>query len=637
MCGICGIYNIEKLGNPEQRLRAMRDSMFHRGPDAAGLHISGKTGFAHRRLSIIDLSDSANQPMAAENDSVLITYNGEIYNYVEVREKLKKSGCAFRTESDTEVLLKGFSYWGLEKMLGELNGMFAFAVWDKREGRLFLVRDRLGVKPLFYYLNDGILFFASTLNAIREAVPCELEINPQAIDHLLSYYCLPQTTTIYKDVKRVLPGHFMVFSGGSLREQSYWNLDFTNGTKREEGEILEDVNAMIADAVKLRLRSDVPVGAFLSGGLDSSMVVAKMASAMAKPPLTFSIGFKEQRYNELHYARAIARQYGTQHEEIVLEPDVKKDLLKIIWTFGEPFADSSAVPTYYVSQAARQFVKVVLSGDGGDEAFAGYRRISASYSSQRFLGYFSPMFLATLGSITRSLKGVSKRRVQQAETLFRYQEMMRANRGWEHFYMFKPKLKKALYKDSFQNNLAGGPQEISYDSEVFAKTTGSHPVDRMMHRDYLSFMPDDYLTKVDGASMLNSLEVRSPFLDYRIVEYMARIPVSLKLKRGMPKYILKKIAENYMSHDLIYRAKAGFEIPVDSWLRNEWAASAQRFLVEDSPHIAMFFNMDVVAQLLEQHQSGRKNYKHQLWTLLVLELWLRLSMNGSVTPDSALD
>lgn len=564
MCGICGIYNPDGLDNPAPRLQAMRDVMASRGPDAAGLFCDDVVGFGHRRLSIIDLSDNANQPMQDAGESVAITYNGEIYNFVELRQALQDKGLRFTTHSDTEVLLQGYRAWGLDGLLERINGMFAFGLWDKSKQTLYLVRDRLGVKPLYHYRHNGVLYFASDVKAILRALPQMPELDATAIDQLLHYYCLPQTMSIFRGVEKVKPGHYLTITGARITDTSYWRLDFADKWHAPEAEYLEAIDALLRDAVRCRLRSDVPLGAFLSGGLDSSMVVALMAGLSPAPPRTFSIGFREQAFNELPYARLVAGRYSTRHEEIVVEPDVQADLLKIIWAFGEPFGDSSAIPTYYVSQAARQHVTVALSGDGGDEAFGGYATIGAMFASEQWLGRLPDAGIALLGRLDRVPAALKPAPLQKLATLAAYQGFARFNRGWERRALFDRAMKQALYTPDLCAQLS----ELDghrHNQQIFAACHGADATDRMLMHDYLTLLPDDYLTKVDVASMQHGLEVRSPFLDYRIVKLLARIPSPAKLRVNNGKYLLKKLAYRYLPKENIERRKAGFGIPVGRW------------------------------------------------------------------------
>ncbi len=633
MCGICGIYDGNRLGEVENTLIAMRDVMTARGPDAAGLLVREKVAFGHRRLSIIDLSDDANQPMANAAGTVWITFNGEIYNFIEIRDELEKLGRRFRTQSDTETIIQGYEVWGLEKLLNKLNGMFAFALWDEEQESLFLVRDRLGVKPLLFCRQGDRVYFASDLKAILSALPQEPELNPAAVDRFLHYYCLPQSMSIFKGVRKTSPGCFVKIRDGEITEHRYWDVDFSKKNNAlSQGDWLENCEAILRDAVRCRLRSDVPVGAFLSGGVDSSLVVALMAQENANPPQTFSIGFKEDAFNELPFAKAVAERYATRHEEIILEPNVRQDILKIIHAYGEPFGDSSAVPTFYVSQAARRFVKVALSGDGGDEAFGGYDPIKATFASQKLLSWL-PDF--ALGALMRSQSGKSDGRFKKLRTLINYQELTRHNRGWDKYALFSLEQKKLLYNDAFLSRLSVMNGHL-HDAEIFAQTTGLSATDKMLHHDYLALLPDDYLVKVDVASMLNSLEVRSPFLDYRLVELMASAPAEVKLRINKPKFLLKKLAEKFLPQENIYRPKAGFAMPVGSWFQKDWAQLMQSLLVEDSPEIHRFFDMSVVKSMLEQHVTGKRELQNQLWTLLTLELWLRLFISKRVSVGDIL-
>lgn len=627
MCGICGIYNLDGRPVEQALLQEMNNTMVHRGPDGEGLFIEGNIGLGHRRLAIIDLH-TGDQPMATEDGSLQVVCNGEIYNFLKLREELESHGHRFHTRSDTEVILHGYRQWG-DSFVERLRGMFAIALWDKRERKLLLVRDRLGKKPLYYYHDRKKLIFGSELKALLADPSIPREIDPEALDAYCSFGYVPSPRTIFKKIKKLPPAHLVLCTPGKFSLHEYWDVDMrVEPGPVDEGRAVAQLQELFDEAVRLRLISDVPLGAFLSGGIDSSAVVASMAlQDRGSQVQTSSIGFDDKRFNELEYASIVARRYNTRHAEHIVTPDALGIIEKIVWHFDEPFADSSALPTWYVSKMARQNVTVALSGDGGDEIFAGYvqrysmnrleesiRRRLPGFVRQGFLGplaknYPRADFMPRPMRLKTFLTNLS---LQHEEAYFRDMS----------FYL-KPEMKKNLYNVDFATQVAPeGPQRFL--NTFFAKNTNSDPMTRVQYVDIKTYLPEDILVKVDRMSMAHSLEVRSPLLDHRIIEYAARLPSGLKLHGGISKYIFKKMNKERLPHETLYRSKQGFSVPLDSWLRSELQEMARDALFSSKSGLDTYFNMNNVKGLWDRHQGKRENNGTPLWGLMMFGLWQRL-------------
>ncbi|MBD3272510.1 MAG: asparagine synthase (glutamine-hydrolyzing), partial [Elusimicrobia bacterium] len=512
MCGICGIYRKGHGGISRNIIIAMRDIMTQRGPDDAGVYIGDHIGLGHRRLSIIDLSSAGNQPMSNENNTIWMVFNGEIYNFKSLKEELKKSGHVFKSRTDCEVIIHGYEEWG-EALFVKLNGMFAFALWDSTREQLILARDRIGKKPLFYSDINGSVVFASDIKSILAGMDGNQVVDEHAIDCYLSHICIPHAHTIYKNVKKVPPAHYIVFNSNASKMKRYWFLSFTNKIKMNEKEYIDHILELLTVSVKDRLYSDVPIGAFLSGGVDSSLIVALMSQVSGKKINTFSVGFDYQSYNELPYAKKVADRYNTNHHEFILSVDYLDIIPQLVWNYGEPFADSSAIPSYYISRIARTCVKTVLVGDGGDEAFAGYDRTQYPYRTAlykkmvpRFVARsFSPIidYFSSNTYLFNRIKYYEE--YTNDTTKKRYQN-----------YLGCIKERDLLYSENFKKMIADHHPSHVY-GDYYDLSDGTDDVDKVLFVDYNTILPDDYQVKMDVASMANSLEVRAPFLDHRLV------------------------------------------------------------------------------------------------------------------------
>jgi asparagine synthase (glutamine-hydrolysing) len=627
MCGIAGRFNFDPFHAVSRAgLVAMTDAVVHRGPDAGGYYLDGSIGLGHRRLSIIDLA-TGDQPIGNETGSVQVIFNGEIYNFAEVRRELIAHGHRFRTGSDTEVIAHGYEQWG-ERCVDRFRGMFAFAVWDATARRLLLARDRLGVKPLYYAAVPGGIVFGSEIKSLLEDPEVPRDWRADAVDAYLTLLYIPAPDTIYRGIHKLPPAHVLVAEQGAIRTTRYWDLEFTgDGDAAREEEYLEELDAHLREAVRLRLVSDVPLGAFLSGGIDSSTVVAYMVEASQTPPVTIAVGFEDQAFDEVQHAETVARHLGCEFHALTANPQVAELLPKLAWHFDEPFADSSAVPTYYVSKAARELVTVALSGDGGDELWAGYARHRVEHWEQRVRTALGPAARAAgwLGqALPLSVKGARSLRHLAAQPDQAY--------AFKHAYgMFEPDAKGRLYSGDFRRAVNGHDAFASF-RDAYRACRSSDPLDRSMYVDARTYMIDDVLTKVDRMSMAVSLEAREPLLDHKLLEFAARVPASLKLKDGRSKYLLRRVLEQRVPRSIIERKKSGFAAPIGEWLRGPLAPMTNELLLDGRLRHRGIFNHAEVTRLWQEHRSGQGDHRHRLWQLIMLELWFRAFIDGTGQP-----
>ncbi|NOX98092.1 MAG: asparagine synthase (glutamine-hydrolyzing) [Nitrospirae bacterium] len=635
MCGIYGILNFRGEPVSKEVLRRMGAVLRHRGPDDEGIYLSKSeignpkiaVGLGHRRLSIIDL-DTGHQPMSNEDETVWIVFNGEIYNFRDLRRDLEGKGHKFSTRSDTEVIIHLYEEYGSD-CLKFLRGMFALAIWDEKKERLFLARDRVGQKPLCYTEYKGQFIFASELKAILQVPGIPREMNPEALHHYLTYQYVPVPLTMFKGIKKLPPAHFLVWEKGQVRIERYWKLSFRNQVKMSEEEYSEQIRALLEESVKLRLVSDVPLGAFLSGGVDSTAVVGMMAQLSDRVVKTFSIGFEEKAYNELKYARMAAERFGTEHHEFIVNPEALNILPKLIWHYNEPFADSSAIPTYYVAERTREYVTVALNGDGGDESFAGYPR----YQAAKLAEYYQrvPVWLREklIGRLADKLPSSVEAKTFRRR-LKRFLEAIslspeRRYACWVSF--FDKRMKEELYSCDMKE-ATGGIDSFTYLEDVYRQADGSTFLDKTLYVDIMTYLPDDLLVKIDIATMANSLEARSPFLDHKLMEFAAAIPSRLKLKGLTGKYILKKSLGDLLPPPIRRRSKMGFGVPISNWFRNELKSYLSEILLSEVSLQRGYFREDYIRQLLDEHCRRHSDHGNRLWALLNLELWQRMFIDG---------
>jgi len=599
----------------------MCDLLAHRGPDGGHAVVDGVAGLGHRRLAIIDLSPAGRQPMSTANGHVWITFNGEIYNFQELRSKLEARGHRFQTRTDTEVILAAYEEFGVE-CLGHLNGMFALAIWDRPRQRLLMARDRAGKKPLYYWKNHDGLAFASEPKAFLADADFSPEADPAALSAYLTYQYVPTPQSAFKGVKKLPPAHYLLAENGKISIERYWKLSYSRKTTMTEPEAAEALLEKLREAVRIRLVSDVPLGAFLSGGIDSGSVVALMAQLGSSPVKTFSIGFEEKAFDELEYARMVAARYGTDHREFVVRPDAVELLPRLVWHYNEPFADSSAIPTFVLSELTRRYVTVALNGDAGDENFAGYERYRANVLAQRYdrvpAAVRRPLRrLAELmphSGKSGSLLSKGKRFVEA----FGEPREQRYARWMSHFHR---SLRVELCRPDFLE--AGGPDPASILVDAYAASDATDFVDATLDVDVQNYLPDDLLVKVDIATMAHGLEGRSPLLDYNVMEFAASLPSAFKLKGGVKKHILKLAVSSLLPDEIINRPKMGFGVPLETWFRHELKEMAYDILLSPRLRQRGYFNDAFVKRLLDEHSSGARAWHYQLWNLLVLELWHR--------------
>ena len=619
MCGISGKFNFDPDNAVDAgRLAAMTNVLAHRGPDADGFYIGSGIGLGHRRLSIIDLS-TGDQPLSNEDGTIWVVFNGEIYNFADVRSELQRQGHTFRTRTDTETIVHAYEQWG-ESAIDRFRGMFAFAVWDERRRRLLLARDRLGVKPLYYSVTPSGITFGSEIKALLEDREVDRTWSGEALDAYLTLSYVPEPHTIYRHIAKLPAGHFLVADANGFQVRRYWDLTFTgDGDAARESEYLDRLEALVDEAVRLRLVSDVPLGAFLSGGIDSTAVVASMAATATGPVVTTSVGFDEHAYNELQHARTIAEHFGTEHHECVVTSDVVDLLPRLAWHFDEPFADSSAVPTYYVSAAARERVTVALSGDGGDELWAGYARHRAERReivARHVLGPIGGWMASRVASVMPlRIKGVrSMRHLALAPA--------DACVGKHTYDVFDMKARRALYSGDFRRSVTG-VDPLDGFRRAYERCASADPLDRALYVDVKTYLVDDILTKVDRMSMAVSLETREPLLDHRLLEFAASVPTSLKLKNGRTKYLLRRLLERRVPKSIVDRPKHGFTAPIGEWLRGPLAPMVDDLLFDRTFYDRGIFDQGAVASVWHEHRSGRVDHRHRIWSLLMLELWFR--------------
>jgi asparagine synthase (glutamine-hydrolysing) len=620
MCGIAGIVRNDGKPVDEQLLRRMNDAIRHRGPDEDGFYLNGSVGLAMRRLAIIDLK-SGQQPIHNQDRSSWIVFNGEIYNYLELREKLEQLGHTFYTNSDTEAIVHAYDQFGTD-CPNHLRGMFAFAIWNERTQELFLARDRVGKKPLLYAEVNGNLVFASEFSALLLHPDIGRDIQPEALDYYLSFMCIPAPLTAYRAIRKLEPGHWLRWRNGNVELKRYWQPDFTRKLDIGEEEAGERTIDILREAVRVRLMSEVPLGAFLSGGIDSSAVVALMSQESSERVKTFSIGFEEQDFSELHHARRVAEHVGAEHHEFIVRPDAMEVLPLLVEHYGEPYADSSAVPTYYVAKETRKHVTVALNGDGGDESFAGYERYIAMGFTEKYRRV--PPFLRE--SLIRQMVNLipappnGRSRVKSAQRMLSAVALPKVDRYTRWVSVFNEETKRPLYSEQFREQTQAA-NATGLLGEWFKRANGIGILDAMLLTDQMTYLPNDLLVKVDIATMAVSLEARSPFLDHHVIEFAASLPQNLKLRRLTSKYLLKKVLRQLLPNENLNRRKMGFGVPIGHWFRGKMQPFLREVLLSDKAIRRGLFKTGVVRLLIDLHATGERDYSHQLWTLLMLELW----------------
>jgi asparagine synthase (glutamine-hydrolysing) len=617
MCGITGKLYFDKSKKISQHeLKYLTDLIYHRGPDDEGFYMKDNVGLGFRRLSIIDLS-TGHQPMANEDDSVWIVFNGEIYNFMELRENLIRQGHTFKTKTDTEVIVHLYEQHGAD-CLQYLRGMFAFAIYDSRNEKLFCARDRFGKKPFFYYIDNEKFVFGSEIKTVLNNDIGNNPINLDALDDYFAYGYIMGDKSIYTKINKLPAAHYLeldVSNSKSLKTPRYWDFSFEPDYSKTEEEWMHEITTILSESVKMRMISDVPLGAFLSGGVDSSSVVALMARNSSHRIKTFSIGFKEAAYNELDYARELSRMYDTEHYEQIVEPESIDLLPRLVSAYDEPFADSSSIPTYYVSKFAREHVTVALSGDGGDELFAGYKM----YSTLNLVHRLQLLPDAINKTILYPVYKILPNTIRAKKALFYLTTPSReigANFTiWNHYE------RRRLYNKSVKHDLNGYKAEF-FKSHVAGKNEHLDFISGLQEMDIRTYLTDDILTKVDRASMMNSLEVRVPLLDHVFAEMTFRIPVKYKFHHGNNKYIFRKAMKEYLPDIVLNHKKQGFALPLKLWFRNDLNEYVHDKLLSRNCLISNYLDMDMIRTTINESSFSNRNFSQQIWSLLFLESWL---------------
>jgi asparagine synthase (glutamine-hydrolysing) len=623
MCGICGIVQFDGGVVEPQTVHRMADTLWHRGPDDSGYHFEPSVGLGHRRLSIIDVK-GGRQPVSNEDESVWVIFNGEIYNHLELRSILEAKGHTFRTRSDTEVIVHLYEELG-EKCFAQLRGMFAIALWDGSRRQIILARDRIGKKPLFYSHHRSRLVFGSELKAVAAGNFSGSNLDVAALADYFTFLYIPAPKSIYQEVRKVPPSHYIVFSERGARQQAYWDLSFRELEQKSEQQWTEEIRQSLREAVQLRLMSEVPLGSFLSGGVDSSAVVASMAELLERPVDTCTVGFDEELYSEVRYARSVAQHVGANYHETILRPNATEVIERLAWHYDEPFGDSSAVPTYYVSKAAREQVTVALSGDGGDESFAGYKRYAYDAEDNRVRSRFP---LSFRNQIVAPLSNWYPE-FESAPRIFRGKAFLQRLaqdplEGYLARITVAPAIRESLLSGDVKRELRDY-DPLDQFREHYNRAGTDDLLSRIQYLDIKTYLTDDICVKVDRASMAVSLEVRSPLLDHRFMELASRIPSRLKLRNGVGKRIFKQSISGMLPKGFLDRPKQGFGVPVAEWFRGELREEAQEILFEPDG----LLNVEQLRKVWNRHQQKVQDHSAILWGVFMFRQWQRTFQNRS--------
>lgn len=627
MCGIAGVYEYQRRRSIEREtLESMLLALYHRGPDDDGMFLADGIAIGMRRLSIIDLA-GGKQPISNEDGTLTIVFNGEIYNYRELQERLRARGHRIATSSDTEVIVHLYEEMG-EECVKELRGMFTFAIWDANRRRLFIARDRLGIKPLYYKEHDGSLIFGSEIKAILQHPEVQACLDVDALGDFLSLKYVPAPATMFCSIRALPPAHTLTCDRSGIKIRQYWRLSFADRqpTYKTEEEYAEELEALLRESVRLHLVSDVPFGAFLSGGLDSSTIVALMHQTMNAPVKTFSVGFEgggSEKFSELPYARLVADRFGTDHHEIYVRPDDLMNLAeKVVWHMDQPIADNACIANYMVSALASRHVKMVLAGEGGDELFAGYARYPGEQLASWF--QFMPASIRLRASgMLQPIPGLRRPKI----ALFAMCQPDELTRLTSWFPLFNRAMKSSLLSCELLRELTD-PHSVRAFSQRLAETNATHWLNRMLYVDTTLWLPDDLLARGDKTSMAASLEARVPLLDHKLVEFAASLPPQMKLRRLMRKYLLRKVARRWLPAEVINRKKQGFPMPFSLWFRNEARPFVRDLLSTATVKRRQLFNAPYVETLLKQHESGTADHGALIWGLLAFELWHRIFLDS---------
>lgn len=622
MCGISGIYNFKDAPANRDILHKMTSSMAHRGPDGMGFYSAERVGFGHRRLSIIDI-DGGSQPMESADKAIALVFNGEIYNFIELKEDLEKIGHKFRTRSDTEVIIHAYEEWGLE-CVKRFNGIFAFAIWDASLQRLILARDHLGVKPLYYTVLNDRLLFASEIKALLQDPECRAGVDIKSLGELFTFRYVPSPSTLFRGIKKLPPAHIMAIDGSGTEIRRYWDTRPKINRSRAEGEWIEEYTALLEDAVKLQMRSDVPVGLFLSSGIDSCTLLSVMSKLSGRPVNTFTIGFEDgERTNETDDAREFAKICGADHTEMIVGPkDYEKYYERYLWDIEEPLGNETAAAFYFVSMIAGKKVKVALSGQGADEPWAGYHR----YIGVKLSDLYSrlPQFM-TEGMVKTLVRALPRNeRLKRGAASLNEPDML--TRFAKIYSFFSAEMKNELFQDWVKEELASNDAKKAL-KWLQSDVEGLDPLTQILYIDTRASLPDDLLMVADKTAMANSLEARVPFLDYRLIELIETMPPDLKLRGFRGKYLHKKAVEKWLPREMVYRKKKGFANPIDKWLRNKMSSFVKGSLLDEGSAACKYFNRPYIEKLIKLHESGKEDYLRHIYLLISFELWHKRFIN----------
>ena len=619
MCGICGIYHFHNQPVNRALLDAMTGVMRHRGPDGEGRYVNGRVGFGHRRLSIIDL-EGGTQPISNETDTIFVVFNGEIYNFIELRDELEKCGHVFKTRSDTEVIVHGYEEWGAD-CVKRFNGIFSFALWDGNEKTLLLARDHLGVKPLYYTTVNGKLLFASEIKAILQDRECPREVDVEALGHLFTFRYVPSPKTMFKNIMKLPPGHLMTVKDQAVSIRRFWNWVPEIKNRRDVRGLIEEYQTLMEDAIRLQLRSDVPVGLYLSSGIDSGAILAIMRQYISGPIYTFTIGFEGgEKSNETDDARRMAQKYGTSHSERIVGPgDYEKYYQRYLLDLEEPVGNETAAAFYFVSKLASQKVKVALTGQGADEPWAGYHRHIGVKLSEIY-----SRIPAGITKTMATLAGMLPRNARLKRGVLSLAEPDLLTRFAKIYSFYSDEMKQNLFQGWVWDELAKYPGEAKDAlKNLQSDVKDMDPLTQMLYIDTRAGLPDDLLMVNDKTSMANSVESRVPFLDYRLVEFIESIPSTLKLKGFEGKYLHKKAIEKWLPKDVVYRKKKGFDNPIDEWLRGRMKTYVMDHLLTNGSAVSHYFNAPYIEQIVKLHESKAEDHMRHIYLLISFEMWHR--------------
>lgn len=615
MCGIAGLVDFgKKVSIDEGLLAKMAEPLRFRGPDEEGFLIekseSCQIGFAHKRLSIIDLSPLGRQPMVSTSGKTVIVFNGEIYNYKSIKQRLIQEGWIFHSNSDTEVLLVAYEAYGIRELLDLVEGMFAFAVWDKERQKLFLARDRFGEKPLYYHWDNNFISFSSDIRSFN-ALNVKYSFDLYAIGYYFQELSTPSCHSIWNEIKKLPPAHFIEFNHKGLKLSKYWDLDYKQKLHIDANEAVEETERLLRQAVSRRLVADVPVGTFLSGGIDSSLISLFAAEEYGEKLSTFSVGFNYETFNELPYAKIVAKKIQSNHHEIILDPSSLDSVNNLISEYGEPFADSSMIPTYYLAKFAAKHVKVALGGDGGDEVFAGYRTYNQGWRMQQWQ---EKKWLRPFVSILKTFSSNSK--IGYIAGIMENDPSVLASALHRSMGFNLNQLIKLLP----ESDIVHHAMSLEFKKSINEALSHTNTVfDALLYGSIKTRLPNDYFVKTDRAAMFASLELRTSFMDRDLVEFTASLPHPILMHKNTNKFLTKKIAEKYFSHDFVHRNKMGFALPIGTWIKNEWKEEVGNILFEVKTTLP--FNQEFINQLWQEHSQGKFDHTHRLWAVYVFKKW----------------